>query len=63
MNKSGIIFRAPTGEVGIIWDSVEPVSLNGIKQYSLFLVDENYNEIGKCLLVDINNCKRIGKVN
>lgn len=60
--KKGLILRTSSGEVGIVWDGLKPVSLNGIKQYSLFLVDENYDETGKCLLVNIKSCKRIGIV-
>lgn len=63
MKRSGTIFKTVSDKTGIVWHDKEPVNINGVVKHCMYLVDENYNETGSHVLVDISLCKKIGSVN
>lgn len=63
MKRSGTIYKTVSGKTGIVWHTQEPVNINGMVKHRMYLVDENYNETGSHVLVDISLCKKIGSVN
>lgn len=63
MKRSGTIFKTVSGKTGIVWHGQEPMNINGMIKHCMYLVDENYNETGTHVFVDISQCKKIGNVN
>lgn len=62
MKRSGTIYKTMSGKVGIVWENQNPEMVNGVKKHCMYVVDEDYNVTGSLLLVDLTQCKVVGRV-